>query len=244
MIEARQLHKCFGDVVAVEDVSFVAADGAITGLLGHNGAGKTTALRMLYTLLVPDKGRALVDGIDVATQPQRVRRRLGVLADARGLYGRLTARENIRYFAELYGLRANALEQRVEELITLLDLSQVSDRRVAGFSQGERMKVAIGRALVHRPRNLILDEPTNGLDVMSTRAMRQLLRTLRDDGCCVLFSSHVMQEVSALCSHIVIVADGRVVASGSASALQQQAGVDSLEELFVQLTLAQREAGW
>lgn len=241
MIEARQLHKRFGEVVAVEEVSFCAENGTITGLLGHNGAGKTTALRMLYTLLKPDSGTALVDGLDATQQPREVRRRLGVLSDARGLYGRLTARENIRYFAELYGLRGDTLEQRVEALVTLLDLTSVAERRVAGFSQGERMKVAIARALVHRPRNIILDEPTNGLDVMSTRALRTLLRTLRDEGCCVLLSSHVMQEISALCSHIVIIADGRVVASGSGEALQEQAGVDSLEEMFVQLTLGQRQ---
>ena len=242
MIEARGLRKTFGEVVAVDDLSFVAKDGGITGLLGHNGAGKTTALRMLYSLLRPDAGEALVDGIDVNKQPQQARHRLGVLADARGLYGRLTAHENIRYFGELYGLDGPALDRRVDELIALLDLTRVAHRQVAGFSQGERMKVAIGRAMVHAPNNLILDEPTNGLDVMSTRALRKLLLSLRDEGQCIVLSSHIMQEVSALCDHIVIVADGRVVARGTAESLKEQTGIDSLEDLFVQLTINEREA--
>jgi len=233
MIEVRNLHKRFGAVTAVEDVSFSAADGVVTGLLGPNGAGKTTTLRMLYTLIRPDRGSALVDGMDVATHPMDVRRAIGVLPDARGLYPRLTAREHARYAGELHGLSGAALEKRVDELVELLDMKDIANRRTEGFSQGERMKVALARALVHGPRNVLLDEPTNGLDVMSTRAVRTLIRRLKSQGHCVLFSSHVMQEVAALCDRIVVVARGRVVAEGTPEELRTRTGKESLEEAFV-----------
>jgi sodium transport system ATP-binding protein len=233
MIEVRNLHKRFGAVTAVEDVSFSAADGVVTGLLGPNGAGKTTTLRMLYTLIRPDRGSALVDGMDVATHAMEVRRSIGVLPDARGLYPRLTAREHARYAGELHGLTGAALEKRVDELIELLDMKDIANRRAEGFSQGERMKVALARALVHGPRNVLLDEPTNGLDVMSTRAVRTLIRQLKSQGHCVLFSSHVMQEVAALCDRIVVVARGRVVAEGAPDELRTRTGKESLEEAFI-----------
>lgn len=235
MIEATGLHKRFGDVVAVEDVSFSAPDGQITGLLGPNGAGKSTSMRMLYGLIRPDRGASTVDGVSVQDSPDKARRLLGVLPDALGLYPRLTARENIRYFGRLHGLKGKNLEQRVDALLDLLDMGGVADRRTAGFSQGERMKVAIARAMVHDPKNVLLDEPTNGLDVMSTRAMRLLIRQFRDEGRCVVFSSHIMQEVSALCDNIVIIADGRVVAAGSEAELLEQTGFDALEDAFVSL---------
>ncbi|MCE9670874.1 ATP-binding cassette domain-containing protein [Myxococcus stipitatus] len=233
MIRATNLHKRFGKVTAVEDVSFTAEDGCITGLLGPNGAGKTTTMRMLYTLVRPDGGTATVDDVDVVTRPQDARRALGVLPDARGLYPRLTAREHARYYGELHGLSGAVLDKRVDELVDLLDMKEIADRRAEGFSQGERVKVALARALVHGPRNVLLDEPTNGLDVMSTRAVRTLLRRLKDAGCCVVFSSHVMQEVAALCERIVVVAHGRVVADGTPDALRATTGKDSLEEAFV-----------
>jgi sodium transport system ATP-binding protein len=233
MIRVEQLHKRFGDVVAVQDVSFEAGDGRITGLLGPNGAGKTTTLRMISTLVVPDQGRALVDGADASTDRDAVRANLGVLPDARGLYPRLTARENVAYFGRLHGMREPALAQAIERLVELLDMGEIIERRVHGFSQGQRMKVAIARALVHGPRNVLLDEPTNGLDVMSTRAMRDVVRRLREEGHCVLFSSHVMQEVSALCDEIIVIAHGRVVARGTADALLAQTGKSDLEDAFV-----------
>jgi sodium transport system ATP-binding protein len=233
MISVEKLQKRFGDRVAVEDVTFEAADGRVTGLLGPNGAGKTTALRMLYGLIRPDGGTARVDGIDVATSPLEARRRLGVLPDLRGLYPRLTTREHVRYFGRLHGLSGAALEKKIDELTELLDLSELMPRRTDGFSQGERMKVAIARALVHGPKNVVLDEPTNGLDVMSTRAMRALIQRLREAGVCVLFSSHVMQEVSALCDRIVVIARGRVVAEGTPPELLQATGKSSLEDAFV-----------
>lgn len=233
MIQTIGLQKRFGAKVAVADVSFEAADGKVTGLLGPNGAGKTTTLRMLYTLLAPDAGQALVDGRDAAREPAEVRRRIGVLPDARGLYPRLTPREHVRYFGRLHGLSGRALEARVDELVELLDIAELADRRVEGFSNGERVKVALARALVHDPRNVLLDEPTNGLDVMSTRGLREVIRRLRDQGRCVLFSSHVMQEVAALCDRVVIVDRGRVTLEGTPDELKAATGRDSLEDAFV-----------
>lgn len=236
MIEASGLHKRFGKITAVEDVTFSARDGAITGLLGPNGAGKTTTLRMLYTLMAPDRGKIRVDGQDVALDPLLARRNLGVLPDARGLYKRLTARENIEYFARLQGLSTDLTTQRIEQLVNTLGMQEFIDRQTEGFSQGQRVKTALARALVHSPRNVILDEPTNGLDVMATRGLREFLRQLRAEGHCVLFSTHIMQEVAALCDHIVIIAQGRVVAQGSADELRQQSGESNLEDAFVKLS--------
>ena len=235
MIEVKDLYKAFGAVKAVDGVSFAARDGEITGLLGPNGAGKTTTLRMLYTLMAPDRGQVLVDGIDAATDALAVRRRLGVLPDARGLYKRLTARENIDYFARLQGLPEDELHTRREALIDALDMGDIAARRTEGFSQGQRVKTAIARALIHDPRNVILDEPTNGLDVMATRALRQFMLRLRAEGRCVLFSSHIMQEVAALCDRIVVIAHGRVVADDTPDALRAQTGEANLEEAFVKL---------
>jgi len=233
VIQVDQLDKRFGSVRAVKSVSFQAADGEITGLLGPNGAGKTTTLRMLYGLTKPDGGRALVDGYDVGTHPRQAQRRLGVVPDARGLYPRLTAREHIRYFGELHGVASESLDARIQSLISELDMGAIAERRVHGFSQGERAKVAIARALIHEPQNLVLDEPTNGLDVMATRAMRSVIRGLREGGRCVVFSSHIMQEVSELCDRVVVVAGGRVVAAGTPAELITQANAHSLEEAFV-----------
>ena len=235
MIEVRNLHKAFGAVKAVDGVGFTARDGEITGLLGPNGAGKTTTLRMLYTLMKPDSGQVLVDGVDAATDPLSVRRALGVLPDARGLYKRLTARENIEYFAQLHGIDAAVAQSRREALVDALEMRDILDRRTEGFSQGQRVKTAIAGALVHDPRNVILDEPTNGLDVMATRALRRFMLHLKDEGRCVLFSSHIMQEVAALCDRIVVIAHGRVVADATPDALRAQTGEANLEEAFVKV---------
>ncbi|KAF1724258.1 ABC transporter ATP-binding protein [Pseudoxanthomonas japonensis] len=239
MIIANDLHKSFktktGTVTAVDGVSFTAHDGQITGLLGPNGAGKTTTMRMLYTLMTPDRGEVRVDGLDSARDPVAVRRALGVLPDARGVYKRLTARENIAYFGELHGLSSKQIAERTKALSEALDMGDILDRQTEGFSQGQRTKTAIARALVHDPRNVILDEPTNGLDVMTTRAMRGFLRQLREEGRCVIFSSHIMQEVAALCDRIVIIAKGTVVAAGTADELRAQAGEDNLEDAFVKV---------
>ncbi len=235
MIEVSDLHKAFGEVRAVDGVSFVARDGEITGLLGPNGAGKTTTLRMLYTLMRPDRGAVRVDGIDAAIDPAAVRRVLGVLPDARGLYKRMSARENIDYFARLHGLDEATRRARIDALAHALDMGDIIDRRTEGFSQGQRVKTAIARALVHDPRNVILDEPTNGLDVMATRAMRTFMSRLKQEGRCVLFSSHIMQEVGALCDRVVVIARGRVVADATPEALRAQTGAASLEDAFVKV---------
>jgi sodium transport system ATP-binding protein len=235
MIEVTRLRKTFKKVVAVDDVSFTAEDGRITGLLGPNGAGKTTTLRILYTILRPNGGAATVDGYDVVKQARAVQRCIGVLPDSAGLYPRLTAREHIRYYGRLHGQNGAALEANIETLIKLLDMQDIAERRCEGFSHGQRLKVAIARALVHQPQNILLDEPTNGLDVMSTRAMRGIIRRLRDEGKCVLFSSHVMQEVSALCERIVVVARGRVAADGAPDDLRRVTGQANLEDAFVEV---------
>ncbi len=239
MIRVEGLRKSFasqtGRVQAVDGVSFEAHDGQITGLLGPNGAGKTTTLRMLYTLMTPETGRVLVDDIDAAVEPMRVRARLGVLPDARGIYKRLTARENITYFGELQGLERGLIVQRTQRLVAALDMRDFIDRRAEGFSQGQRTKTAIARALVHDPGNVVLDEPTNGLDVMTTRALRTFLHGLREEGRCVLLSSHIMQEVAQLCDRIVVIAHGRVVAQGSPEELRAATGCATLEDAFVKV---------
>jgi len=238
MIAVDGLVKRFGrrhEVVAVDGASSRAAGGAITGLLGPNGAGKTTLLRMLSTLIAPDGGSATVDGHDVVRDRYLVRKEIGVLSDARGLYVRLTARENVRYYGRLHGLDGAALDARIDELFAGLGLEALAERRTQGFSQGERMKVAIARALVHDPKTLLLDEPTNGLDIMSIRALRDLLRSLRAAGKCILYSTHVMQEVSALCDTIVILGRGRVVAQGTGAELLDRTGQATLEDAFVSL---------
>ncbi|HTM03536.1 MAG TPA: ATP-binding cassette domain-containing protein [Vicinamibacterales bacterium] len=236
MIQVSGLHKRFGAVHAVNGVSFTAPNARVTGLLGPNGAGKTTTLRMLYAVMRPDEGSIQVDDVDAVRAPQTAQSHLGVLPDGFGLYPRLTAREHIRYYGQLHGIGGKALDERAAELITLLDMQEIADRRTGGFSHGERTKVAIARALVHDPANVLLDEPTNGLDVMSTRAVRVIIRRLRDQGRTVLFSSHVMQEVSALCDSIVVIAGGRVVANGTPDELRAQSGHENLEDVFVALT--------
>lgn len=237
MIVVTDLHKSFktktGVVKAVQGVSFTARDGEITGLLGPNGAGKTTTLRMLYTLMSPDSGGVCIDGFDSVRDAETVRRRLGVLPDARGVYKRLTARENIAYFGRLHGMSASDIVQRTRALSESLGMDDVLDRQAEGFSQGQRTKTAIARALVHDPKNVILDEPTNGLDVMTTRGLREFLRKLRSDGHCVIFSSHIMQEVAALCDRIVVIAQGRVMAAGTPDELRAHTGEANLEDAFV-----------
>jgi sodium transport system ATP-binding protein len=250
MIEITQLAKRFTQgrgskartVQAVADVSLRAEDGRITGLLGPNGAGKTTTLRMAAALIVPDAGRIAVDGIDVAREPQRALARMGVLSDARGLYPRLTARENIVYYGRLQGMTAQAASARAEMLARMLEMTALLERRTEGFSQGERMKTALARSIVHDPPNLILDEPTNGLDVLATRALRESLRRLRDEaGKCIVFSTHIMQEVERLCDSVVVVSHGRTVANGTVAALNARCGQTDFEETFVQLAFSAEE---
>ena len=236
MIEVEGLEKSFKAVHALRGVSFRAKDGEITGLIGPNGAGKTTTLRILYTVLSPDRGTAMIDGFDSRKAPRDVQRRIGVLADSRGLYPRLTAREHVRYFGRLHGLRGSGLENRIDALIRMLDMDEIADRRAKGFSKGQTMKVALARALVHNPHNVLLDEPTNGLDVASARAIRDLIRRIRDEGRCVLFSSHNMSEVEQLCDKLVVVGYGVVLANGTVADLRRSTGKQNLEEAFMRAT--------
>jgi sodium transport system ATP-binding protein len=235
MIVVNNLRKSFGEVKAVNGVSFEARDGEITGLLGPNGAGKTTTLRMLYSLLPPDGGEIRIDGLDPTRDAMEIKRTLGVVPDSRGLYSRLTARENIAYYGELHGMSRAQIAERIANLVATLDMADFIDRRTEGFSQGQRVKVAIARAMVHEPQTVLMDEPSNGLDVMSTRALRDYIRGLRRAGRSVVLSTHIMQEVAALCDRIVIIAKGEVAADGTADQLLQRAGCDSLEDAFVKL---------
>jgi len=233
MIKVDDIHKSFGTIHAVRGVSFAAPDGKITGLLGPNGAGKSTTLRVLYTVLKPDEGTANIDGADVVSDSLAARRNIGALPHGAGLYPHLTARENIAYYANLCGLEKSEVDDRVSDIIALLEIDEFADRRTKGFSQGQRTKVSLARALVHDPQNVILDEPTNGLDVMATRSLRHLILKLKDAGRCILFSSHVMQEVAALCDDICIIANGQVAIDDSVDGIRKRTGQDDLEEAFV-----------
>lgn len=235
MIEVRSLCKSFGEINAVRNVTFTAENGKVTGLLGPNGAGKSTTLRILYGLLTQDSGDALIDGVEIKSDRLLAQRKIGVLPDSHGLYIRLTAREHIHYFGRLHGIDRNLLETRTNELIRLLNMESIADRRVEGFSQGERMKVCLARSLIHDPPNVLLDEPTNGLDVMTTRTVREIIFELKQRDITVLFSSHLMHEVSRLCDHIIIVSEGSVVASGSTDKIRAAAQEDNLEDAFVKL---------
>jgi sodium transport system ATP-binding protein len=236
MIEVRGLAKSFGELRVVEDVNFIARDGEITGLIGPNGAGKTTMFRLICTVLRPERGATLIDGIDSQKDPLAARRRLGVLPDIRARYTRLTAREHIRYFGELHGLARRELDARIAELVATLRMEDFIDRRARGFSRGQQMKVALARALVHQPHNVMLDEPTNGLDVGTSRAVRDLVRGMRDEGRCILLTSHIMQEIAALADRIVVLSAGRIALDGTPAELRRATGLHDLEEIFMAAT--------
>ena len=235
MISVSNLSKRIGDVQALDNLSFNADDGQITGLLGPNGAGKTTCLRTIFGLLQTDQGIATINGIDVAVKPIEAKQQLGLFPDPFGIYERLTPREYIRYFAELSGMSKNSAIAATTRVINDLQLLDIADRRCKGFSQGQRMKTALAQAIVHQPKNIVLDEPTRGLDVMSTRILRDMLGKLKSEGHCILFSSHVMQEVASLCDRVVVMADGKAVAIGSPQELCDQTNQTSLEEAFITL---------
>lgn len=235
MIKVTDLYKSFGEVKAVRGISFEARDGEITGLLGPNGAGKTTTLRMLYSLLPPDDGEIRIDGLNPKDDAMAIKRTMGVVPDSRGLYTRMTARENIAYYGKLHGMSGKDIAGKIDELVKTLDMQDFIERRTEGFSQGQRVKVAIARAMIHSPQTVLLDEPSNGLDVMSTRALRNYIFSLKEAGHSVILSTHIMQEVAALCDQIVIIAKGRIAANGTAKELMQQSGCSSLEDAFVNL---------
>ena len=233
MIRVEDIHKSFGKVRAVRGVSFDAPDGKITGLLGPNGAGKSTTMRILYTVLVPDSGKAMIDGVDVVEDSLAARQLIGALPHSAGLYPHLSARENIAYFAKLCRMDPAEIDDRIDEIVKLLEIEGFADRRTKGFSHGQRTKVALARALVHDPRNVILDEPTSGLDVMATRSLRELILKLKYEGRCVLFSSHIMQEVAALCDDICIIEKGKVAIDDSIDGIRERTGCDDIEDAFV-----------
>jgi sodium transport system ATP-binding protein len=235
VITVRQLSKSFGKVEAVRQISFDARDGEITGLLGPNGAGKTTTLRMLYSLLPPDAGEIRIDGLDPTREAMEIKRTLGVVPDGRGLYGRMTARENIAYYGQLHGMSRSAISERIATLVATLDMDDFIERRTEGFSQGQRVKVAIARAMIHEPQTVLLDEPSNGLDVMSTRALREYILGLKAQGHSVVLSTHIMQEVAALCDRVVIIARGRIAADGTQEELLERSGSRTIEDAFVRL---------
>lgn len=238
MIEVRNLHKYYGEddaIRAVDDVSFICPDGQITGLLGPNGAGKTTTLRMITGLIKPRQGTVLVDGCDVTREPAKVRQILGVQADSTGVYPRLTPREQFKFYGRFYGLRGRQLDERVQAVIDELEMHEIADRRAEGFSRGQRQKIVLGRALVHNPPNIIMDEPTNGLDVMAVRQTRETIRAMKGQGRCVLFSTHYMDEAERLCDNIAIIVGGQIVAVGSPAELMRQTGQARLEDAFVTL---------
>ncbi len=243
MIEVKELIKHFGEVKAVDGVSFTAPDGQITGLLGPNGAGKTTVLRMITGLIKPQAGTVVVNGLDVREDPNGVRRVLGMQGDAGGVYPRLTPREQFRYFGRFYPLSPAELEQRIEETISMLGMAEIADRRAEGFSRGQRQKIIIGRALIHNPPNIIMDEPTNGLDVMAVRDTRQTIRDFREQGRCVLFSTHYMDEADRLCDNVAIIVNGKIIAVDSPTNLKTQTGCDTLEDAFVALAGAGHDIG-
>ena len=239
MIEVQDLKKHYGAVKAVDGVSFSVPNGQVTGLLGPNGAGKTTALRMIAGLIKPQSGTVVIDGQDVTRDSQKARRLLGVQSDMTGVYPRLTPREQLRYYGGFYGLKGQALEARVSDVIKLLDMGEIADRRAEGFSRGQRQKIVLGRALVHDPRNIIMDEPTNGLDVMAVRETREMIQTFARQGRAVLFSTHYMDEAERLCDHIAIIVGGKIVAFGTPAQLMQQTGKFNMEDAFVALAGAE-----
>jgi len=243
MITLENVSQKFGSITALNNINLTLRDGEITGLLGLNGAGKSTLMRLIYGLLQPTQGRISIDGMNVAQHPELVRKSLGVLPDDTGLYKRLSARENINYFGELQDMTQPQLDESREQLIKLLGMESIADRRADGFSLGERMKTALARAIVHQPQHILLDEPTNGLDVITTRAVRKMLLTLRDQGRCILFSSHLMHEVSGLCDRIIIITNGCIVADGSVAEVISATQTASLEDAFIQLSQANDEKG-
>jgi sodium transport system ATP-binding protein len=240
MIEARHLVKRFRDkrrgaVCAVNDVSFSCRPGEIYGLLGANGAGKTTMLRMLATILAPSEGTAIVAGFDVAKEPQKVRSSVGFLSTATALYGRLSAQEMVEYFGRLQGLDEPTLRRRIDQIFERLEMDDFRDRRCDMLSTGMKQKVSIARTLVHDPTVMIFDEPTVDLDVMAARTIAAFIRECRDAGKTVVFSTHVMREVEKLCDHIGIIHNGKLLAEGTLPQLRERFAVQDLEDLFVKV---------
>jgi sodium transport system ATP-binding protein len=224
-----------GTIRAVDNLSFGCRSGEIFGLLGPNGAGKTTTLRMLSTALRPTSGTAEVAGVDVSREPKMVRGKLGFLSGNTGLYGRLTAREMVTYFGRLYGMSDADILARIDEMFTMLDMHEFANSRNEKLSTGMKQKVSIARSVIHDPPVMIFDEPTTGLDVMSSRTIVDFIRRCRAEGKCVIFSTHIMSEARRLCDRVLIIHEGRMYAEGSVQELLNQTGRDNLEDAFIQI---------
>jgi sodium transport system ATP-binding protein len=240
MIEARQLTKVYADLhrgpfVALDNLSFTAHGGEVYGLLGPNGAGKTTALRILSTVLQPTSGSALINGYDVVTQPTHVRQTIGFMSANTAVYDRMTAWEMVEYFGRLYGMPEDRLRERMELLFDRLQMQEIRDLLGAKMSTGMKQKVSIARAIVHDPPLLIFDEATNGLDVLVARSLIEAVAELRQQGKCIVFSTHIMREAERLCDRIAIVHHGRMLAEGTIAQLRDRYGQPDLEEIFFDL---------
>jgi sodium transport system ATP-binding protein len=240
MIVASNLCKTFkdkkrGEIQAVDNVSFDCKAGEVFGLLGPNGAGKTTTLRLLSTSLRPTSGTATICGTDVKDQPEKVRSLIGFLSGNTGLYGRLTAREMVAYFGRLYGMQDADIATRIEQLFAMLDMHDFADARNDKLSTGMKQKVSIARSVVHDPPVMVFDEPTTGLDVMSSRTIVDFIRKCRDDNKCVIFSTHIMSEATRLCDRVAIIHNGRIYAGGTPEDLLRQTGLDNLEDAFIKI---------
>lgn len=240
MIHVENLTKVFSDlkrggVTALDDVSFDVHPGEIFGLLGPNGAGKTTCLRILSTVLRPSEGRAIVAGHDVSEHPERVRADIGFMSGNTGIYDRMTAWEMVEYFGRLYGLPEAALQTRLDEIFTMLQMQEIRDLLGAKMSTGMKQKVSIARTIIHDPPVLIFDEPTNGLDVLVARAVLKAIESLRDQGKCIIFSTHIMREVEKLCDRIAIIYRGKILAIGTVDELEATYQESDMEELFFDL---------
>lgn len=240
MIETRDLCKNFKDkkrgvVKAVDHVNFNCKAGEVYGLLGPNGAGKTTTLRIISTALKPTSGTALINGVDVSKEPQKVREQIGFLSGNTGLYGRLTAREMVAYFGKLYGMDDGLVARRTQELFSLLDMNKFADSRNEKLSTGMKQKVSIVRSVLHDPPVMVFDEPTSGLDVMSSRTIVDFIKKCRDDGKCVIFSTHIMSEAMRLCDRVAIIHNGRIYKEGTVNRLLEETQTNNLEDAFIKI---------
>lgn len=235
MIKVEGVSKSFGSVNAVNGVSFECHKGQIFALLGSNGAGKTTTIRMISTIIKPDCGRVVVNGYDTTKDQDEVRRSIGVLNSDVGLYGRLTAYENVKYFAKLHGLHTKTIDRRIDELFTLMDMNEFRNRKVEGFSKGMKQKVNIIRAIIHDPSTILFDEPTSGLDVISARNILDFIGECRNRGKCILFSTHIMSEVERLCDRVAIINKGTIIAQGSTKEILEKTSQSTIEDAYLKL---------
>ncbi len=238
MIEVMNLSKIFrqkdgSPFYAVKNLSFSANSGEIVGLLGVNGAGKTTTMRMLSTVLKSSKGTAIIEGYDINKDSQKVRSKMGFLSGDTGLYGRLTPRETIRYFGKLYDVENSIIENRMKKLIDLLDMNEFMDKRISLLSTGMKQKVSIARSIIHDPPVMIFDEPTSGLDILTARNIVSFIHQCKEEGKCVIFSTHIMREAERIADKIVMIHKGELLAEGTWTEMKEATGKQDLDDIFV-----------